>query len=290
MTPTAALVFCRFAGDASALLLWGTCAYVAWLVPRGLAAAVADRLRPWIGSAVVAAVGATLAVLPIEAASIGDGWSDALDQAVIGAVLTGTSDGQAWAMQAVAAALLVAFRFVPTRAMLGGMAGAAALWLLGLTFAGHAVMDEGWLGVFHRGNDALHVLTAGAWFGALVPVLLILPRLAQPEDRSSAALALRRFSRAGHAAVAFVLLTGAANAALVLGRWPTDLASPYEALLNLKVLVVLAMVGLALLNRYVLLPRLPSSLSALRRATLAELPLGLAAITLVAVFGLLDPN
>ena len=205
-------------------------------------------------------------------------------------MLTSTSDGQAWAVQVVAAALLIAFRLLPTVTKLGGTAGAAALWLLGLTLTGHAVMDEGWLGTIHRGNDALHVLTAGAWLGALVPVLVILPRLARPDDRPSAALALRRFSRAGHIAVALVLLTGAANAALVLGRWPTDLASPYEALLDFKVLAVLGMCGLSIINLYVLVPRLPHSISTLWRVTLGELPLGLASIALVAVSGLLDPG
>ena len=143
MTPLAALALCRFVGDASALLLWGASAYLVWLVPVDLAAAVALRLRAWDIAAVAGAVAATATALPLEAASIGGGWYDALDPAVIGAVLTGTRDGQAWAVQVVAAALLVAFRFMPTVTKLGGTAGAAALWLLGLTLTGHAVMDEG---------------------------------------------------------------------------------------------------------------------------------------------------
>ena len=290
MTPLAALALCRFAGDGAALLLWGACAYLAWLVPGDLGAVIAGRLRTPTAAAVAVAVGASLAGLPVLAASMGDGWRDALDPAVAGAVLTGTGGGRTWAVQAVAAALLSACRCGPARTRLGGTASAAALWLTGLVLTGHAVMDEGWRGVIHRGTDALHVLAAGAWLGALVPVLLILPRLARAEDRASAALALRRFSRAGHVAVALVLLTGALDAALVLGRWPTQLASPYEALLDLKLVAVLAMVALAVVNRYLFVPRLPPSLTALRRATLAELPLGLAAVALVAVFGLLDPG
>ena len=50
------------------------------------------------------------------------------------------------------------------------------------------------------------------------------------------------------------------------------------------------MAGLAVLNRYVLVPRLPSTLPVLCRATLAEVPLGFLAVALVAVFGLLDPG
>lgn len=47
------------------------------------------------------------------------------------------------------------------------------------------------------------------------------------------------------------------------------------------------------MNRYVFVPRLsrrPGSLNALRRATLAEVALGLAAVALVAVFGMMDPT
>jgi putative copper resistance protein D len=197
-------------------------------------------------------------------------------------------------VQATAAALLVAARRAPRRIRPGATAAMAALLLSGLALTGHAAMHEGALGLLHRANDVLHVLSAGAWFGALLPVLAILRLVARPDCRGDAVTALRRFSRAGHAAVALVLASGAANVGLVLGRWPTDLASRYEALLDLKVLAVAGMVALALVNRYALVPRLgrhPEATSAaLRAATLAELPLGLAAMALVAVFGLMDPN
>ena len=286
----AALAACRFVGEAAALLLWGASAYLLWLVPNGLARTLRARLRVEAGMAVALAVAATAAELPIEAASVGDGWRDALDPSVVGAVLTGTSGGQAWAVQAAAAGLLVLFGLARPRPGLLGSAVASGLMLVGLSLTGHAVTQEGWLGVVHRATDALHVLSAGAWFGALVPVLLILPRLGLPEERADAASALRRFSRAGHVAVALVLLTGAANAALVLGRWPTGLRSPYEALLDAKIVVVAAMAVLAVINRYVLVPRLPVALPTLRQATLVEVLLGLLAIALVAVFGLLDPS
>lgn len=290
MTPLAALALCRFAGDAAALGLWGGCAYIAWLVPGSLAAALAARLRGWGVAAALLLAGATAAALPATAGMVGEGWRGALDPALVGAVLAGTGAGRAWAVQAAAAALLAALCLAPGRLRPAAAAGAAALWLLGLALTGHASTDEGWRGAAHRALDAAHVLSAGAWLGALGPVLLILPRLACAADRPAAALALRRFSRAGHAAVALALLTGAGNAALVLGRWPLDLGSPYEALLDAKVLAVAVLAGLAVLNRYLLVPRLPASLPLLRRATLAELPLGLLAVALVAAFGLLDPG
>ena len=286
----AALATCRFVQDAAPLLLWGASAYLLWLVPEPLARTLQSRLRVGAGVAMALAAAATAAELPMEAASVGDGWRDALDPSVVGALLTSTSGGQAWMVQAAAAGLLVLFSLAPPRPRLFGTAGASALMLVGLSLTGHAVMQKGWLGAVHRANDALHVLSAGAWFGALVPVLLILPRPGRPAERAEAASALRRFSRAGHVAVALVLMTGVSNAALVLGRWPTNLRSPYEAMLATKIVAVAAMAVLAVVNRYLLVPRLPAALPALRRATLTELPLALLAVALVAVFGLLDPG
>lgn len=289
----AALALCRFGRDAAALLLWGASAFLAWFVPRDLAAAVAERLGGWDAAVAVALV-ATAAELPAEAASIGDGWRDALDPGMIGSVLVDTGAGRAWAAQAAAALLLSLACAAAPRIRHAATALASALLLAGLALAGHAVLHEGPLGTLHRAVAVLHVLSAGAWLGALVPVLAILGLLGRPEWSEGATLALRRFSRAGHVAVALALLSGLADAALVLGRWPLDPSSPYEVLLDAKVLAVAAMVVLAVVNRYVLVPRLgrrpEAARAALRRATLAELPLGLAAIALVAVFGLLDPD
>ena len=287
------LALCRFGQDAAALVLWGASAYLAWLVPRDIAAEVVARIGRWGAVAVIVVVVAVAAKLPAEVASIGDGWPDAFDPAMIVSVLKETSVGQAWTAQALATSLLTLVCAAPPRMRLGATALASGLVLSSLALGGHAVMHEGLLGVVHRANDVLHVLSAGAWFGALLPVLVILKFLGQSEWQAEAATSLRSFSRAGHVAVALVLFSGVVNAALVLGRWPTDLSSPYQALLDAKVLSVAAMVGLALVNRYLFVPRLsrqPEAATALRRATLAEMPLGLAAIALVAVFGMLDPT
>ena len=294
MTSMAAiLAFCRLSQDAAALVLWGASAYLAWLVPKDTAAEVVARIGRWGSAAIVVTIVATVAKLPAEVASIGDGWHDGIDPAMVVSVLGETSVGQAWAAQAVAASLLALVQAAPPRMRVTATALGSGLVLTCLSLDGHAVMHEGLLGVVHRANDVLHVLAAGAWFGALLPVLVILKLLGRSEWRANAGLALRSFSRAGHVAVALVLVSGVANTALVLGRWPTDLSSPYQALLDAKVVSVAAMVGLALVNRYVFVPRLghgPETAIALRRATLAEVPLGLAAIALVAVFGMLDPT
>ena len=295
MTSTAAvLALCRFGEDAAGSLLWGASAYIWALVPAGLGAAVTARLRPWAAAAVAVAVLAVAVKLPAEVAGIGDGWPDALHPATVRSVLFDTSVGRGWAAQAGCALLLAAAVALPPGRRTAAVALASGLLLACLCLEGHAAMDEGWRGVLDRANDVLHVLSGGAWLGSLVPVLTILALPADDERSGEVATALRGFSRAGHAAVALVLLSGVLGTALILGRWPVDLASPYEALLDLKIACVLAMTGLALVNRYVVVPRRvrdPARAGlALRLGTSAEVALGFAALALVATFGLLDPG
>jgi len=168
MSPDAALAVCRFLHDASAMLVWGSSLYL-WLLAAGdLGPTIGRRLRPF---------------LPLEAALIGDGWSYALDLPTIRDVVFDTSVGEAWQVQAVMAVILLGTLAVPTGIRPAAMAAASGLLLAALALTGHAVMQDGWLGAAHRLNDAVHVLSAGAWLGALVPLLLILKRLGASGER-----------------------------------------------------------------------------------------------------------
>ena len=293
MTPDAVLAVERAVHDTATLLCWGCFAYIATLVPHQLAVAVGSRLRGYRLTAVVLAVGTTMAALPLEAADIGDGWSAIPDWPTTRAVLFETSVGQAWQIQAVLALLLAATLAMPAWMQARATAVASGLLLACLALTGHAAMHEGGLGVLHRLNDAVHVLAGGAWLGSLLPLLLILRAIDKPSHQVEAALALRRFSTAGHLAVAAIVATGVANTLLVLGRWPTDLSSPYQALLAAKIAIVFVMTTLALANRYIVVPRMKrdpiSSARALRVATIVEIALGFGVVGLVSVFGLLEP-
>lgn len=294
MTPEAALALCRVFHDLATMVAWGATAFLATLVPATVAAHAGRHVHAVIVIAILVAVGTTAAALPIEAAFVGDGWVDAIDSATVRAVLLETSVGRAWQVQAVAAVLLALCPALPRRVKTGATAAASGLLLSSLALTGHAAMHAGWLGVAHRLNHALHVLAAGAWLGALVPFPPLLRALDDPALRREAVTALRRFSVAGHGAVAAVIATGSVNTGLVLGRWPTDWSSPYQALLSLKIAMVAIMVALALVNRYVLVPRLPldpaHAAHALRRNALAAIGLGAAAVTCVGVFGLIEPG
>ncbi len=291
-SPQAALIACRFLGDTALMLLWGSCAYLAWCVPEPLSGSLAMQLRTAALAATAVAILAVAASLPVQTALIGNGWPDALDGSVVWSVLALTGTGRQWFVEAGGGCALLAGLMFPLLRKPAVLAVLSALMLAGLALNGHAATQAGPVGLFHRLNDALHVLAGGAWLGALVPFVLVMGRC-ETAHRPQAVLALRRFSRIGHVAVALVLASGIVNVAFVLGKLPLDWHSPYQAKLMLKIAAVATMTLLAIVNRYVLLPRLSvhkvSATRALKFSALAEFGLGLASIALVAGFGTEDP-
>lgn len=290
--PGAALILCRFLFDAATLLLWGASVYLCTLVPSGLRSNVWARLYPFRTTAIVCVTIATAATLPLRAATIGEGWQDAINFEMLASVASETTVGAAWLCQVVATLLLLATGALPPRHRLSATAATCALLLCSQAVTGHAAMNEGWLRTLHQANDIIHMLAGGAWLGALLPLLIILRPSADPSKRQEARTALIRFSTAGHVAVTIVILSGVANMLLILGRLPTDWTIDYQRLLAIKIGLVAMMMLTAILNRYVFVPRLARrshSVSALTAGTAAEIILGLFVIGLVAWFGMLEP-
>ena len=254
-----ALILCRISFYAAATVLYGCGCFVAFLAPQRLRQEIRSPFRP----AAVVALLASLAWLPIQAAVVGDSWTSALDGVTLLA-LSKTTGGTDWFVRCA------------------------------LALSGHAEMDEGIRRALHILNHILHLLSGGFWLGSLVVLPAGLARLRDPALCADAKIALRRFSSAGHIAVALVVITGVVNTALILGHWPDDLASPYQLLLNAKIVLVVAMACLAVTNRYVFVPRLrrqpERAVANIRNGTLAELVLGAGVLVLVAVFGIMDPS
>ncbi|WP_204328794.1 copper homeostasis membrane protein CopD [Rhizobium leguminosarum] len=294
ITPEAAFVLCRFLLFGVAMLLWGTFAYLSALVPADLSERIGGRLQIYAFFGIAVIVATTAVLLPLRAATIGEGWSDAIDPSTVVAVLFDTNVGRAWQVQAVAAALLGLSVFLSAHRRQAAVAISSGLLLASQAFTGHAAMSQGWTGFAHRLNDILHLLSGGAWLGALLPVILLLPLLSTAEFASEARTALIRFSNAGHAAVAIVLLTGIANMMLILGGLPLEWSFPYQVMLSIKIVLVIIMVTLAIANRYLFVPRLSHSMTraqtAIVQATLAEIVLAVAVLGLVAWFGTIEPN
>jgi putative copper resistance protein D len=287
-----ALALCRFAHFMSAMLAFGASAYLWLYAPDNLRRALSPGIRRLtIGASLVAFVSA-IAWLSLEAASMADDWSAATDPGMVAAVLTGTSFGNIWILRlALAAAFVLVAAFGP-RGSWATMTILSALVLASLALVGHAAMQTGPEGVLHRASHALHLLATGAWLGGLVPFLLCLREFADAERRREAVDAMMRFSFFGHFVVAAIVATGIVNIALTSGHAPLPPTTPYRALLDVKIVVVAAMVGLAVFNRYRLAPRLrtkASALAALRLTSAIEVALGTVVVALVSAFALLDP-
>lgn len=293
MSPGTLLASCRFVHDSSLMALWGAFAYLALLVPPVAAESILRRLRGLRLVATVFVVVTAVLALPLQAAMIGDGWQDAINGQLLSDVVTSTTIGTVWLAQMGGALALTLAQVSLRRLRPVAIAMISGLTLASLALGGHAATEDGWDGVVHPLNDALHVLAAGAWFGALLPLFVLLSRSDGSSFQEGVSIALRRFSAAGHWAVAIAILTGIANSFFIVG-WPLDWTSAYRVLLTAKIAVVLLMTTLAILNRYWFVPGMDrnreAAVAAMRRGIVVEIALGLAAILLVSIFGILDPQ
>lgn len=226
-----------------------------------------------------------------------------LDQDTLRFVLAETTPGLSFLVRVAALfAALVAIAFVGrTRTASWVAAAASGAALATLAWIGHAAVSEGTAGTIHLLSDVVHLLAAAIWVGALAVLLAsLIPPRAQSRSQNDLHSALHAFSTAGSIVVALLLLTGTVNLWLTVGPSGLPLlpASSYGQLLILKLLLFLAMLGLAALNRIRLTPRLASALAegnttaatrALRRSIVAEATAAVAIGALVAWLGMLAP-
>ncbi|HKN26365.1 MAG TPA: copper homeostasis membrane protein CopD [Roseiarcus sp.] len=287
-----ALALCRFAHFMAAMLGFGSSAFLWLYTPVDLRRALAPKVRRLALAASVVALVTAVLWLALEAASMSEDWGAAADPGAIAAVLTDNEFGRAWiAHLAFAAAFVAAAVFAPRDAW-GAIAVLSGLMLASLALVGHAAMQTGVVGALHRANHAVHLLTAGAWLGGLIPFAMCRGAYAANDLRKDAVVAMMRFSFTGHFVVAAIVATGIVNIALISGHPPLPPTTPYRALLDIKIGVVAIMILLALFNRYALTPRLNSdanALAALRLTSRIEVALGTIVVALVSLFALLDP-
>ena len=287
-----ALAICRFAHFLAAMLAFGMSAYLWAYAPERLRLALSPAARRVALIASLAAFITAIAWLTLESAAMADDWSAALDPEAIAAVLTDTAFGHAWSLHLALATALVAVVAFGPGARWGPTALASAALLASLGLVGHATMQIGVEGVVHRANHAVHLLAAGAWIGGLVPFALCLRAYERDDLRRDTVRAMAAFSFWGQLIVAAIVLTGVVNIALTSHHPPLPPTTPYRALLVAKLVIVAIMISLALVNRFVLAPRLKTSanaLATLRATSLAEIALGCVVVALVSVFALLDP-
>jgi len=125
-------------------------------------------------------------------------------------------------------------------------------------WAGHAVgVDPG--SALPALVNAVHLVAAGAWLGAL-PALALLLAAASREDgadgRPFAVLAAHHFSTWALAVMTVIVVSGVWNAWNEVGSVPALVGTGYGRLVLLKVALLLPVLALAARNRGSLLPRL----------------------------------
>ena len=288
-----ALILCRLLQFASAMLLFGAALFQSTLAPAALARALDRSLQQMSKAAAFVILATAIGWLLLSAGEMGEGWADTWNPSAIGAVLLDTSFGWIWLWRLGFTAVLLGLLVLSRDNHWSAVALLAALILGSLGLVGHAVMRAGALGWLSKLSHIMHLLAAGFWLGSLAPLVAGLRLTSDPNTRANARVALQRFSGPGHVAVVTVLATGVVNTWLVLGEFPIDASSPYQALLLAKIVLVAVMLALALANRYVLVPRFDSSPDAvrlLRWSAIGEILVGLGVVGLVSAIGILPPT
>jgi putative copper resistance protein D len=163
-----------------------------------------------------------------------------------------------------------------------------ALALISLT--SHAAAS-GEAYALHAGVDALHLVTAGFWFGGLI--VLVRETVVSPRDMPKLIGLLRAFSRWGAPSVAVLLAAGTANGFFILGAPGMQWAPAYIALLAAKIVLAGIMVALALTNRFGVLPGLErgeqEAGETIPLTVIAELSCAVAILVIVGFLGVLSP-
>ncbi|MGQ2931475.1 MAG: copper homeostasis membrane protein CopD [Sphingopyxis sp.] len=298
----------RFALYADLMLLTGLAAFPLHAFDRAerhipALLAIVRRPQPWLCAFGLLVSAAGMVILTADMQGV---QPDAVDPAMLLGIIGETGVGAAWTCRMVALLLAAAALWrLASHPVIAAWAVATtgAIALATLAWSGHAAASEGLAGTIHRASDALHVVAAAIWIGAIAAFLLLLrPRhgAVPPEYATLAARGLDRFARTGTLCVLVIAATGLVNAQAIVGiaNVGQALASPYGQWMLAKLLLFAAMLGLAAANRWRLTPALRTALvegeaapaiGAIRRSLAAEILAGLAILALIGWLGLLDP-
>jgi putative copper resistance protein D len=288
------LYTCRFVQFTAAMLIFGTAAFRVYALAgsdTGAASSILTRFDAYFGpvmlAAALVALISAIALALCQAAAMAGSPAAAGDFATLSAVLFDTRFGRVWVWHLLLAAVLV-FACLHQRPKRQVVLILSLGLLASLGWIGHAAMGEGAARIAHALNQTGHLLAAGLWLGGLVPLAWVLRHC----EVSLTSDALQNFSRIGYAAVALLALTGAINSLLLVDSLSAMFGTPYGRLLAFKILLFLAMVVVASINRFRLAPRIsadPGALRALRRTVALEQALGLAVLAVVSVLGTWPP-
>jgi putative copper export protein/mono/diheme cytochrome c family protein len=278
------LALLRGAHLAATLSLLGVAGFIAWLLPAAGAdgpAMLPPLVRLLRLSGIVALL--TLAAWFALQAAVISGAAD-LHQVAAALPIVAEQTRYGSAMLARGGLLVLAtllagssrWRIYATIALV-----AVALGLQGLI--GHAGAMGGRIGAGIVASEALHLLAAGLWLGALLPLWLSVGRL---PPRAGAAVC-ERFSPIGLGCVLVIAGTGLAQGIELIGGLPGLVGTHYGQIALVKIALFLLALVFAAVNRLRLTDRLSkATVNARRRLRLSvagEVLIGLA-IILAAAF------
>ncbi|WP_198289967.1 copper resistance protein CopC [Nocardioides sp. Iso805N] len=223
------LAIARWLGYAGSALLVGISLVVAWCWAEGWRQRRVRRLV--LAGGTLLAVGAVADLLlkgPYDAAL---GLGSVTDGALLREVL-GSTYGHATVARLVLVALaLVLLRLRPPSRLIASVLAVA--FGLSFAFAGHAAAGSG--RTLAAINDTVHVVSASAWLGGLVLVLVAIDSVA----------VVQRFSRLAVGAVLLLVATGLWQAARQVGSWAALRHTTYGHELLVKLLVIALVLGIA---------------------------------------------
>jgi putative copper export protein len=280
----APLVLARAVYFATAMLMFGGGAMR--VLMRARLPHIAPAPRPSLAWPALAAVAAMIWFALATAQMAGDPGA-ALDPAVLMQAALQTVFGLGFLLRLAALLLLgvaLAARWNWPALVLSGVALAAP------ALSSHAgASSPGHFAAIGITVDALHLLTAGFWIGGLALLTTLFRRGMAAADLL---LALGIFSEWAMVAVLLLVMTGLINSALVLLGAPGKFSILYLGVLGAKLACVAAMLALALVNRFRLMPRFTAADAQprLKHNIALELALGITAAALAAWLGQLAPT
>ena len=248
-----------------------------------------------IACAALLAIASGVAWFIFTVNAMADSPTGFLDRDTVHYVTSDTEFGKLWVGRAVVAVVLMIFsiaRAVQGRAGRSPVAVAlSGILLMTLAGTGHTQTSMGVTKFVQVGSDSVHLLSAGAWLGGLVPLAIITARGTGVEAEA----ALSRFSGMGYVAVAALFASGVVDGVILVGSFGGLFGTGYGQLLLVKVGLFLTMVALAGANRFLLVPSLGNeskrgnALAHLRGHILLEQILGIAVLAIVGALGTIEP-
>jgi copper transport protein len=179
---------------------------------------------------------------------------------------------------AAIAGLDAARRSDRTSLVVAGVAAAAAMLIR--ASGGHAAAAA--TPALHIGLQWLHFMAASVWIGGLLLAFLSL-RMPPDAENGAPIEAIRRYSSFAGCALGIILVTGVLRATEEAGGLAKLLhlfRGSYDTTLDIKVAVVVALIGLGAFNRFRSIPRMGGGTGLLRRVMAIEL------VGAIGVFGL----